>query len=100
MSTSTDGTTWSTPARIPIDPVTSTVDDFTPGFVIDRATAGSTAHLALTFNFFPKASCTNCNLAAVYVTSRNDGATWSTEVVLGRGGSPTWLPSTDSRETA
>jgi len=100
MSTSTDGTTWSTPARIPIDPVTSTVDHFTPGFVIDRATAGSTAHLALTFNFFPKASCINCNLGAGYVTSRNGGATWSTEVVLGRGISPSWLPSTTSGQMA
>ena len=100
MSTSTDGTTWSTPARIPIDAVTSTVDHFTPGFVIDRATAGATAHLALTFNFFPKASCTSCNLGAGYVTSRNGGATWSPEVVLGKGISPSWLPSTTSGQMA
>ena len=100
MSTSTDGTTWSTPVRIPIDPVTSTVDHFTPGFVIDRATAGSSAHLALTFNFFPKASCTSCNLGAGYVASRNGGATWGAEVVLGKGISPSWLPSTTSGQMA
>ena len=100
MSTSTDGTTWSTPARIPIDPVTSTVDHFTPGFVIDRATAGSTAHLGLTFNFFPKASCTGCSLGAGYVTSKNGGTTWSAERVLGKGISPGWLPSTTSGRMA
>jgi hypothetical protein len=100
MSTSTDGTTWSTPARIPIDPVSSTVDHFTPGLVIDRATAGATAHLALTFNFFPKANCVNCNLGVGYVTSRNGGTTWSVETVLGRGISPSWLPSTTSGQMA
>jgi hypothetical protein len=100
MSTSTDGTTWSTPVRIPIDPVSSTVDHFTPGLVIDRATAGGTAHLALTFNFFPKASCVNCNLGVGYVTSRDGGATWSHETVLGKGISPSWLPSTTSGQMA
>jgi hypothetical protein len=100
MSTSTDGTTWSTPARVPIDAVTSTVDHFTPGLVIDRATAGGTAHLALTFNFFPKASCVNCSLGVGYVTSRNGGATWSHETVLGKGINPNWLPSTTSGQMA
>ena len=100
MSTSTDGTTWSTPVRIPIDPVSSTVDHFTPGLVIDRATAGGTAHIALTFNFFPKASCVSCNLGVGYVTSRNGGATWSHETVLGKGISPSWLPSTTSGQMA
>ena len=100
MSTSTDGTTWTTPARVPIDAVTSTVDHFTPGLVIDRATAGSTAHIALTFNFFPKASCVSCNLGVGYVSSKNGGATWSTELVLGKGISPSWLPSTTSGQMA
>src|SRR5262249_22014689 len=31
LSKSSDGVTWSTPARIPIDPTTSTVDHFIPG---------------------------------------------------------------------
>jgi len=96
MSTSTDGTTWTTPVRIPIDPVSSTVDHFTPGLVIDPATSGSTAHISLTFNFFPKATCTSCSLGVGFVTSKNGGSTWSKEVVVGKGMNPNWLPSTTS----
>ncbi len=100
MSTSEDGTTWTTPVRIPIDAVSSTVDHFTPGLAIDRTTAGSTAHIALTFNFFPNASCVSCNLGAGYVSSRNGGTTWTYESVLGKGISPSWLPSTTSGQMA
>jgi hypothetical protein len=64
--------------------------------VIDPATSGSTAHISLTFNFFPKASCTSCSLGVGYVRSQNGGATWSKEVVLGKGMNPNWLPSTTS----
>ena len=41
MSTSTDGQTWTAPARIPIDPTTSTVDHFIPGIGVDHTTSGS-----------------------------------------------------------
>ena len=43
MSTSSDGINWSGPARIPIDPVTSTVDHLIPGIGVDHATSGSSA---------------------------------------------------------
>src|SRR4029077_1412160 len=77
MSTSSDGTTWTVPARIPIDPVTSTVDHFTPGLAVEPGTAGSAAHLALTFYYFPKANCTSaCNLSVGFIPSKNGGATW------------------------
>ena len=101
MSTSTDGTTWSTPVRIPIDAVTSTVDHFTPGLAIDAKTAGSTAHIALTYYFFPKSSCTsNCSLSVGYVASKNGGSTWTKSVLLGTGINPNWLPSTTSGQMA
>jgi len=97
MSTSTDGTTWTTPARIPIDPVASTVDHFTPGFGIMAGTSGATARLALTYNFFPKASCgSTCTLGVGYVESLNGGSTWSAPKVLAKGMKPAWLPSTTS----
>jgi hypothetical protein len=100
MSTSTDGTTWTAPARIPIDPVTSTVDHFTPGLGVAPAGAGSTA-LALTFYYFPKATCTtNCNLSVGYVASLNGGTTWGKAKTLANGINPTWLPSTTSGQMA
>jgi len=97
MSTSSDGTTWTAPARIPIDPVTSTVDHFTPGLAVEPGTAGSAAHLALTFYYFPKANCTSaCNLSVGFIPSKNGGATWGMGKTLTQGINPSWLPSTTS----
>lgn len=100
MSTSLDGRTWTQPARIPIDPVTSTVDHFTPGLAIENGTSGSTAHLALTFNFFPNANCSACALGVGYISSANGGTTWSAPKVLAKGINPSWLPSTTSGQMA
>ncbi len=97
FSTSSNGTTWTAPSRVPIDAVTSTVDHFTPGFAIQRGTSGSTAHLGLTYNFFPKANCgTVCNLSVGYVSSANGGSTWSAPRTLSKGMNPNWLPATTS----
>lgn len=96
-STSSDGTTWSAPIRVPIDAVSSTVDHFTPGLAVERTTSGSTAHIALTYNFFPKASCTtSCNLSEGYISSTNGGSTWSAPKTLAKGMNPSWLPATTS----
>jgi hypothetical protein len=100
-STSTDGSTWSAVTRVPIDPVTSTVDHFTPGFVIQPGTSGSTARIAVTYNFFPNSSCrSSCNLSEGYITSTNGGTTWSTARTLAKGMNPNWLPSTTSGQMA
>lgn len=100
-STSTNGTTWSAVTRVPIDPVASTVDHFTPGFAIQRGTSGSTAHLALTYNYFTKASCLNsCNLGVGFITSNNGGTTWSAPKILANGMNPSWLPATTSGQMA
>jgi hypothetical protein len=97
MSRSADGTTWTAPARIPIDPVSSKVDHFTPGLAINRTTSGRTAQIGITFNFFLNANCTtNCKLGVGYVHSANGGATWSAPKILASGMNPNWLPSTTS----
>lgn len=97
MSTSTNGTTWTPPARIPIDAVTSTVDHFIPGLGIQHGTHGSTAHLGLTYYFFPVTSCTtNCNLEVGYIASTNGGTTWTAPTTLSKNTRPSWLPSTTS----
>ena len=57
VSTSTNGKTWTKPSRIPIDSIKSTVDHFIPGLGIDLATSGTKAHLALTYYYYPVASC-------------------------------------------
>jgi hypothetical protein len=96
LSTSTDGTHWSAPSRIPIDPVSSTVDHFLPGLAVDPATSGSTAHLALTFYFYPVANCnqSTCKLGVGVISSHDGGKTWAQGKILGQGMNLNWLPST------
>ena len=78
MSSSTNGTTWSAVTRIPIDAVTSTVDHFIPGIAAERERADPVAHLALTYYYYPTASCTSstCQLDVGFVSSLDGGATW------------------------
>ncbi|HET7840293.1 MAG TPA: sialidase family protein, partial [Terriglobia bacterium] len=84
MSTSSDGVTWSAPARIPIDAVTSTVDHFIPGIAVDPSTSGATAHLALTYYYYPVSNCTiaTCELDVGFISSQDGGATWSAPIQL------------------
>jgi hypothetical protein len=96
MSTSTDGTSWSTPVRVPIDAATSSADHFTPGIGVDPSSSGSTARIGLTYYYYPNASCTDttCQLDAGYVSSADGGATWTTAVQLAGPMTLSWLPNT------
>jgi hypothetical protein len=98
MSTSGDGSTWTSPARIPIDATTSSVDHFLPGLGIDPATSGGTAHLGLTYYYYPQANCTaaTCALFVGFISSSDGGTTWSAPTPVAGPMSLSWLPSTDS----
>jgi hypothetical protein len=98
LSTSADGVSWSAPARIPIDATTSTVDHFIPGLGIDPATSGSTAHLGLTYYYYPQTNCTaaTCALYVGFVSSLDGGSTWSAATPIAGPMSLNWLPSTFS----
>jgi hypothetical protein len=78
FTSSSDGTNWAAVQRIPIDPVTSTVDHFIPGVAVDPATSGNTAHVAVAFYFYPDVNCTEatCQLDVGFISSTNGGATW------------------------
>jgi hypothetical protein len=96
MSTSTDGITWTAVVRIPIDPTTSTVDHFIPGLGVDKGTQGATAHLGLTYYYYPVSNCTSstCQLTVGYVQSTNGGSTWTAPVQVQGPMTNTWLPLT------
>jgi len=98
MSTSADGTTWTSPTRIPIDPTTSTADHFIPGLGIDPATAGGTAHLGLTYYYYPQANCTSatCALYSGFISTLDGGSTWGAATPLAGPMSLSWLPNTFS----
>jgi hypothetical protein len=95
-STSSDGNTWSAVQRIPIDPVNSGVDHFIPGIAVDKSTAGSNAHIAVTYYYFPDADCSDdCQLDVGYISSINGGASWSASQQLAGPMNPTWLANTN-----
>ena len=96
ISSSSNGTTWSGLSRVPADAIGSGVDHFIPGLAVDTATSGTSAHLALTYYFYPVANCTvsTCQLDVAYITSTNGGATWSAALQLAGPMNNTWLPLT------
>lgn len=96
MSTSTDGVTWSGVTRIPIDATGSGVDHFIPGIAVDKNTAGSSAHLALAYYYYPTANCSSstCQLNVGYISSTNGGASWGTSSQLAGPMSLSWVPNT------
>jgi hypothetical protein len=79
MSTSSNGTTWSSVVRIPIDATTSTVDHFLPGIGIDPSTSGSSAHITIVYYYYTNTNCSlsTCELYAGYTSSTDGGATWT-----------------------
>jgi hypothetical protein len=83
FSTSSNGTSWSAVKRVPIDPVTSGADHFIPGLGVDKATSGSGAHLALTYYFYPDATCTGgCQLDTGFISSPDGGNHWGAPTQL------------------
>jgi hypothetical protein len=87
---------WSAVKRIPIDPVTSTVDHFIPGLAVDPATSGATAHLGLAYFYYPNAACdpTTCQLEVGYVSSADGGSRWSSPSQLAGPMLLGWLADT------
>jgi hypothetical protein len=77
FSTSSDGVNWGAVKRVPIDDVTSGADHFIPGLGVDPRTSGSGAHLALTYYYYPDATCSGgCQLDVGYISSPDGGDHW------------------------
>ncbi|HEX6700038.1 MAG TPA: sialidase family protein [Gaiellaceae bacterium] len=100
--TSTNGSTWSAVQRIPIDPVSSTVDHLIPGVAVDRSTSGANIHVGVAYYYYPNVNCNQatCDLNAGFISSVNGGTGWSTPQQLGPTPAGTltmklgWLPDT------
>jgi hypothetical protein len=97
-STSTNGTTWTAVARVPIDPTTSKKDHFIPGIGIDPATSGASAHIGITYYFYSNTHCSTktCMLNVGYISSHNGGATWNHPVTLAGPMHLRWLPQSQN----
>ena len=96
LSKSADGLNWTSPTRIPIDPVDSGADHFIPGLAVDSHRSGDHARLALTYYSYPNAACTpaTCELNVGFISSRDGGSTWSSPTELAGPMSLDWLPNT------
>jgi hypothetical protein len=96
MSTSTNGTSWSAVTRVPIDAVGSGADHFIPGLAVDKTTSGGSAHLGLTYYFYPSASCSTstCQLDVGFISSTKGGSTWGAATQLAGPMTLTALPLT------
>ncbi len=97
FTTTTDGLTWTPLQRIPLDAIGSGVEHLTAGFAVDSSTAGSGAHLAVTYYYWPNAGCTaaTCQISAGLASSINSGTTWSQHTTLGNPMAATWWANTD-----
>jgi hypothetical protein len=96
FSTTSDGNAWSPVTRIPLDPIGSGVDHFIPGLAVNNSTSGGAAQLALAFYFYPLANCTSttCQLDVGSSTSRDGGATWTSNAQIAGPMTLSWLPNT------
>jgi hypothetical protein len=96
MTTSTNGTTWSSVVRVPIDGTRSGVDHFIPGLAVDNSTSGATAKLALAYYYYANSNCrpSNCKLNVGFISSSDGGATWSAPTQVAGPMTLSWLPNT------
>jgi hypothetical protein len=85
------GTSWSSVSRVPIDATSSGVDHFIPGLAVNKATAGGTSQLGLTYYFYPPQSTL---LGVGFISSTNAGSTWSAPQTLISGMASTWAATT------
>ncbi len=101
FSSTTDGTHWTAKSRIPLDPIGSGVDHFINGMGADLNTSGSSAHVAMTYYYYPVSNCGNsCQLIAGFSISRDGGQTWTPGRQLSPSMQLTWLPNTFSGRMA
>jgi hypothetical protein len=95
LATSSDGLTWTPPARIPIAPPASDEQEFVPGLDASPQQAG---RLGLVYVYYLPGSCAKggaCRLGVGFVSSATGGQTWSAPQRLAAQSMPlAWLAQT------
>lgn len=97
-STSSDGVTWSSVTRIPIDDLSSGIDHFIPGIGIDPSTSATSAHIALHYYYYSQSNCdvSTCQLFVGYISSSNGGTAWSNPTPITGAMLLSWLPNSQN----
>jgi hypothetical protein len=90
------GATWSPVVRIPLDGLQSGRDHFLPSIAVDRSSSGLTAHVSISYYYYPVAACSaaTCKLDVGASSSPDGGRTWTSPVLLAGPMSLSWLPTT------
>ncbi len=62
---------------------------------MDRTTSGNTAHVGLTYYFYPVSNCgSSCQLDVGFISSTDGGATWGSATQLAGPMTLSWLANT------
>jgi hypothetical protein len=97
MATSTDGTTWTQPQRIPIAAIGSGAMYYINGLGADPTTSSNAAHLGLSFYTYSANCASDCPLYVGFVSSDNGGKTWNARKTLAGPMYASWLPQGDNK---
>ena len=97
LSTSTDGVSWSGPARVPTGRTDSSTDFFLPAIGVQRTTRGASARLTVAYYSLAPCQPSFCpGVEVAAVSSRNGGLTWSPPTRLAPQQMPlTWVAESD-----
>jgi RTX calcium-binding nonapeptide repeat (4 copies) len=77
FSSSSDGISWTQPARVPISPASSPATYFVPGLAVDPSTSGSSGRIAIAYHAMPTAACfLACRVDVGLIVSATGGASW------------------------
>ena len=94
-ASSADGTTWTAPARVPIEPMTSTIDHVTPVLAVDPASGT----VGIKYDEIPNMPCgaasqPTCQVEAAFVSTTDGGAHWADRSTVGPAALGYQLPNT------
>ncbi len=98
-ASSTDAQQWTTPLRVPTGRALSGLDHVTPGLAVDSTTAGGRTALALAFYALSPGGCAgpDCRYEPFFVSSPDNGRSWSTAERLGGAAPADWFPLAGGR---
>jgi hypothetical protein len=96
FSKSRDGLNWTTPVRIPITTLDSSIDAFVPSIAIDPHSNQEESRLSVLYYYLNNTDCVevDCNINIAIVFSEDGGANWSQPRHLAGPMPLLWFPDT------
>ncbi len=93
LASSRNGVRWSRVRRVPTGPGLDGLPHFVVGLGVDTSTSGARTRLGVAFNVLTPPGCTNmCTVAPFFVSSPDDGRSWTAPEPLAPPQEPTSFP--------